>query len=255
MITCNEEQVTPAQAQLWLTTLNKKNRPLNKTHVQRLANEMIRDGWKVTHQGIAFASNGELIDGQHRLSAVLASGVTIKTLVFRGEDPSCFTTIDASLRTRGGSDIFALDGVPNSTAAAAVVRVLGSLLEGDLDSDKYRMISPAVALELYRKYEKHVYPFTHIKTTFHAPVLASLSFAHIKYPAETLDFFDHIKIGANLVVNHPALLLRAALQNMASARGGQSRKMKLTLLALRYYIEQRFMQKLIPNDNTLLFFQ
>ena len=41
--------------------------------------------WQPGHNGIAFAEDGTLIDGLHRLHAVLRSGKTIATLVVVNE--------------------------------------------------------------------------------------------------------------------------------------------------------------------------
>ncbi len=39
----------------------------------------MREGhWDTTHQGIAIASDGTLVDGQHRLLAIVESGVTVR---------------------------------------------------------------------------------------------------------------------------------------------------------------------------------
>lgn len=77
------ETISPETAKQYLEH-NKNNRPIKKAHVTALANEMLSGRFSTTHQGIAFDVSGNLVDGQHRLAAVVESGCTVKMLVTRG---------------------------------------------------------------------------------------------------------------------------------------------------------------------------
>ena len=50
--------------------------------------------WKLNGKSICFDWNGRLLNGQHRLSAVVRSGVPLTTLVVRGLDPALVPTQD-----------------------------------------------------------------------------------------------------------------------------------------------------------------
>lgn len=63
-------EVTPYMAHKWLQN-NKVNRPLRKSVIERYAFMLSNGGWDLTHQGIAFGKNDALLDGQHRLSAIV----------------------------------------------------------------------------------------------------------------------------------------------------------------------------------------
>lgn len=76
------ESIGPKTAQAYLAKA-AKNRRIRKTVVDRYAHAMSQDAWDLTHQGIAFDENGQLVDGQHRLSAVIQSGKTVKMQVSR----------------------------------------------------------------------------------------------------------------------------------------------------------------------------
>jgi len=85
--------ITPELAAKFLER-NKVNRPVRPLRVLLLA-ENIRNGeWITTHQGIAFDRNGNLIDGQHRLLAMIQSGVPCMTFVTTGCDPKSYSVID-----------------------------------------------------------------------------------------------------------------------------------------------------------------
>ena len=70
--------VTPEMAKEWLTYNMKGNRPVMKNTVHSYARQMRAGQWNLTHQGIAFDELGELIDGQHRLSAVIEANIPVK---------------------------------------------------------------------------------------------------------------------------------------------------------------------------------
>ena len=76
--------VTPQLAKSWIDE-NQSNRSVSETHVQKLASYMESGLWQPSHNGIAFAENGALIDGMHRLHAIIRSGKTVPMLVVVNE--------------------------------------------------------------------------------------------------------------------------------------------------------------------------
>jgi hypothetical protein len=95
--------VTPKTARDWLKK-NESNRPLRPGVVERLHSAFERGEWKVTHQGIAFATSGRLLDGQHRLTFIsqLPEDAKVAINVTTGQDESTFDAIDIGVgRTMG----------------------------------------------------------------------------------------------------------------------------------------------------------
>ena len=68
-------EVGPDLAARWLDG-NTHNRPLKQTLVDRFVRDMQAGRWRLTHQGIAFDADGMLIDGQHRLWAIVISATS-----------------------------------------------------------------------------------------------------------------------------------------------------------------------------------
>jgi len=85
--------ITPDLAAQWLEG-NVRNRRIDQGYVNCLAEEMAADRWITTHQGIGFDRAGTLIDGQHRLWAVLQSGCTIFSAVSVGLPVESVPNID-----------------------------------------------------------------------------------------------------------------------------------------------------------------
>lgn len=99
---------------------NKANRPLNQQHVNRIAAQ-IRDGkWRFNGDTIKISSTNDVLDGQHRLWAVIEAKTPIRTIVVRGIKPEAFATIDTLRRPRSGSDALALMGVTNNRSTISV---------------------------------------------------------------------------------------------------------------------------------------
>lgn len=100
------EEISPALAKRYLEHM-ARNRKLVWVRVERMARSFELGHYRLTHQGIAFNLEGELIDGQHRLSAVVESGCTLPFWVYRGE--SDMMTIDTN-RTRSEVDVILISG-------------------------------------------------------------------------------------------------------------------------------------------------
>jgi len=85
--------VTPAIAKEWLTK-NKSNRKVKVNKVNQYKRDMQNGNWPVTHQGIGFFEDGNLADGQHRLLAIVESGISVYMQVSFGMNRSAAWVID-----------------------------------------------------------------------------------------------------------------------------------------------------------------
>ncbi len=113
--------VTPETAQKWLSTNTENNRKLSKTTVNRYANDMIRGKWLLTGEAIKFDTDGNLIDGQHRLQAVVASKKTVQMCVVKNLQPETMLVIDTGKSRSAGDalNIVGHNGYSNEMAALA----------------------------------------------------------------------------------------------------------------------------------------
>ena len=84
---------------------------------------MRHDEWLVTHQGIAFDVNGVLVDGQHRLAAIIEADRPVELTVFTEVAEGTFDVLDIGKR-RTAADVLAIEGEKNSTMLAAMVRTV-----------------------------------------------------------------------------------------------------------------------------------
>lgn len=136
------ESITPTLAKAYLEK-NTNNRPLNLSHVKYLAASMSNGQWRITHESIAFDRDDKLIDGQHRLSAVVSSGATVQISVTRGCDSSTFAVINDGQR-RSASDALSIAGEKNAVRLAAIVAVA---IRGAETSSNKRAVSRQTVCE------------------------------------------------------------------------------------------------------------
>ena len=112
--------VTPELAEQWLAK-NTHNRNLRKPVVNAYASDMANGDWSWNGEAVKFAKDGTLVDGQHRLSAIVQSGVTVKMLVIRGVEKESQHTMDTGAKRTSG-DMLKLRGEKNYNPLAAGIR-------------------------------------------------------------------------------------------------------------------------------------
>lgn len=101
--------ITPEKAQEYLSTNTDQNRKISKTTVARYAKDMIMNRWQSTGEAIKFDETGRLIDGQHRLSAIVSSKKTVQMLVIHGLPEEVIQVIDTG-KSRTAADALTIAG-------------------------------------------------------------------------------------------------------------------------------------------------
>lgn len=124
MPTYKVEKITPAKARILVKPDNNpKNRQYKPVHAAFLAEQMKTGQWKENGQTIVIDKNDKLVDGQHRLNAIIQADMTIPMLVCRGVESTVMNTIDTG-RSRSAADTFCLNGISNYNAVSAITRCL-----------------------------------------------------------------------------------------------------------------------------------
>lgn len=113
--------VSPEMAEQWLT-LNTKNRHARPQRVGLYASDMADGHWQMTGEAIKFSKAGALLDGQHRLAAVIRAGVSVQMMIVTGLDDSTQTVMDSGAK-RTGADSLKLQNVTHGAAVAAAARI------------------------------------------------------------------------------------------------------------------------------------
>ncbi len=111
--------ITPELAQEYLKR-NTGNRALSRANLANLIARLERGEFGFTGDSVKFDWDGNLIDGQHRLELVVATGTPVPMVVQRGLDPAVFKYLDQG-RKRSLGDALSVNKVPNYNGIAAIV--------------------------------------------------------------------------------------------------------------------------------------
>jgi hypothetical protein len=226
------QKVTPAKAEDWLETANTANRPLARGTVRAFARAMERGDWKVTHQGIAFDSNGVLVDGQHRLAAIIEAGIPVELTVFTDVAPDTFDVLDTGKR-RNAADALAIEGEKYPHMLASMLRTV-HLYETRSDaawSGLNASITNHQILEILEAHPKIRDFLTLGERISTATGMIKSAAGAASYLTENANkrqpltaWYDGIIDGAGLGKNDPRLTFRNTMFRMVREQAGQVRR-------------------------------
>lgn len=86
MITAMIETITPTMAKDYLNRNTDNFRKISNSLVSAYASDMANGKWQLNGEAIQFGEDGALMNGQHRLAAIIKANTPIKMLVVRGVD-------------------------------------------------------------------------------------------------------------------------------------------------------------------------
>lgn len=208
--------VTPDLAKEWLTG-NTRNRNLNAATVNDYARDMLSGNWELNGEAVKISASRILLDGQHRLQAVIDSGTTVPMLVVAGLPDGTQNTMDLG-RKRTVGDQFAMAGEQYAKVLAAIAR---RVVQWDQGNRRFTSRPNPTAAEARAALDK--YP--HLRRSAEMGSRIALSFRperssvvglshHLFVQIDqdlTAEFFARLETGADLVKGHPILALRERL--------------------------------------------
>ena len=120
------ERITPARAEELLAN-NSNNRHLRKSKVSTYALQMQAGFWRAdSNDAILVAEDGELLNGQHRLHAVVEAGIPVNMAIRYGASKDIYPVLDQGL-ARTTADF--LD-VPNKNVVTGAARSMAAVKHG-----------------------------------------------------------------------------------------------------------------------------
>jgi hypothetical protein len=248
-------EITPVLAAEWLKR-NRKNRKVKNLTVEAYARDMKNDAWYLTHQGVAFDADGNLIDGQHRLQAVVSAKRNVAMFVTSGWPANGKQkTMDAVDRGVNRSLADQLSLQHDVTDAARVVQMANSVAAACLGGVRVRKSSTHCVLSVFDLYQAEFKYLLADPIKQHglksATVAGVLILARAVWPEKTADFINRFKTGENLDRNNPILHLRNWLMGVGmNADAGTIRL--TTAHHLVAFVEDRNLQSLVSQSNVAL---
>lgn len=210
--------ITPTDATNWLRC-NLHNRPVRKRHIEFLAGEIKNGNWQVNGQAIVIAEDEQVLDGQHRLLAIIEAGIPIKTMVVYGISAAAFSTIDTgAVRTSSDALCLHFTDYPQHVVKAVAVAVpwVKQLEKGSMHKNPKRLSNTEVIA--YAK--DHVSMFERAATLLHYPkdnrplstAIGTALYEYFSRKNEEAagDFFRDLYTGENLSRTNVEYVLRQA---------------------------------------------
>jgi hypothetical protein len=121
-----KQLVTPSIAKQYLEA-NIKNRTVRMPVVLRYAQDMKEGRWKEdTAELIKISKTGVVLDGQHRLYAVIKANIPVYLHVAIGVPDEVFDVLDTGA-TRNATDVFGISGVLNNNILPSIMQTYFAL--------------------------------------------------------------------------------------------------------------------------------
>lgn len=260
------EHINPSKAKLLLAQ-NTKNRPCNEKRIKNYASLMNDNKWHLTHQGICISKDGHIIDGQHRLKAVVLSGKTIPFNVTYNADSESFKYVDVGY-TRTTGNIFAIEGIKNykshSAGVASYFRFCHS--QAQLTSNRSSRVETNLTHDDYLKfyYKNHalldkVHTVTYnlyrqYRILTESELYAFITHTVIDYGHEfdfVVKFLDSVYMNrTDSISNAPSLLFSRLIQNVTGISELKPRvKSALLIKAFNFFVKDKRVKVLKYTEN------
>lgn len=118
-------KITPDMAEMMIEKQNKHNRAISERKVDQYARDMKRGEWITNGEAIKISGTNLILDGQHRLLAIINSGKTIEMLIITGLPEKAQESMDQG-RMRTFNDMLKLRGEGDYHNLAAITRIIYS---------------------------------------------------------------------------------------------------------------------------------
>lgn len=254
------EIINPEIAKEYLASNMLHQRHVTATHLTHLRQQMQNGQWKMTGEPIIFDEHGMLVDGQHRLRALIAANMTFEFVVTRGVSDDAFIAMNRG-KSRSHSDILSIHGVKNYTTHASCINgvlnyrraLLANEGKGGSLNTNTRPSSQDV-LDEYNEnpseYDAAVTIALRCKKTMSPSIVATCAALAIIDGTKSVDtitaFWDGVVTGVNLYDGHPALTLRNLISqnNTRTAKIPKSHLMWYSIKAWNAYAMKRSLKLL-----------
>lgn len=151
--------IDPAIAAYILKYHNNDNRKMKRGQIIAISNSIRKDGWLQDGGALTFNVEGNITEFQHRLQAIIETGVTVEVPVVLGVSTDCFTKTAAPKPRTPGDEVQRKD----SSATSDQITTLRELVTRRKSNPKFNMNSAVAHWKEWKKYikgsEKLVTPF------------------------------------------------------------------------------------------------
>lgn len=152
-----EVTITPEMAETLLSK-NARNRVISKHNVDMMVKDIKNGKYELTHEAIAIAEDGSLVDGQHRLMAIKESGIPVKTMI-------CYNAVRSTKINKGVkrtprqsllmSGLIEKESMENNPFTQSLIRTIITFTSGQKAAG---LISDDDLHDIYAQYSDDLFP-------------------------------------------------------------------------------------------------
>lgn len=253
-INVQKRTITPELATKLLQS-NEGNRKLSDRGIQFLYSQMVSGDWMITADTIKIGKTGRLLDGQHRLQALIKYGKPLDMFVAEGLDEKVFTVLDTG-KNRTASDILSMKGYKNSNNVAGAVRAILLFNEGVYAAGKAGKVGKATNTAILKFADENPSIHEVISHTFtiyrqfrfmsHSALTMLYWVLSKKNQIQCDNFFEKYATGIDLGATSPIRHLRERLlkDSVNKSKLSSRDKIALFIFAWNAYRKQTKMQQL-----------
>jgi hypothetical protein len=257
--------VDPELAQKWLDTRHLNVRYTRKRKVLQYGTDMLANAWRENSEVIKIGTDGQLLDGQHRLHAIIDNNIEIKLWVAFDVPLEAMSTIDTG-SSRNLADVLRLAGEDNAGYMAGVVRKWCYWQQGlrywVKNPAGKQSISVPVMAQAFRQMPDEfrfatrmgmdIYAHTQMLGRASAGFLFLLT-AQIDYD-QAMEFKDRLIDGQNLTEGNPIAVLRKKLFSIEANKLSDIERLAVAINAWNLWRDERtveFLGKVYSSNGRL----
>jgi hypothetical protein len=248
--------ISPEDAAGLMARNFERNRMIRPVWVSLLSRMMAERRFYPSHQGIAFDEEDRLIDGQHRLSAIIRSGVGQWLLVATGVPRQSVFAMDLHARRNAKDQIHVIseDGFSPSYSDIAAARMMFN--GAACPSGRAAQLEGQVLLDFLRRHWEAI-DFSRMNERFKlssAPIRAAIGRAYYHVDRGRLRTFKDILLGDIVTAKGdvaPALLREYLFSSRSSNRGWMFRSeiYLKTCMAIRAFAAHNPIKQIVAVKN------
>lgn len=255
MINFEKTLITPAKAKELLEA-NIENRKIRHGRIIQLANDIIEGRWmEDTAETIKIAKTGRILDGQHRLHAIVKANKPIYCHIATNLDESVFKVIDTGA-VRSATDIFKIDKIKNDKQLPSIIAFYNVLQAEKRRKSIHINDKPTNAMLLEQYYENENFWQLIVRNAqswyiafakILSPSIIGGFYAHLyKIDSEkAYSFMNQLATGLNIENDVVAMLRTKLMQDKISMRKmPQEIKIALIIKAWNVYITKQTIKQL-----------
>jgi len=208
----SHEIITPERAVQLLGNNHEAQRSRSESVVLKYLSEMDSGKWRLSPHGIVLNSEGELIDGQHRMEAVRRHGKPVPFIVIRCSSEDVMWAIDRG-KSRTQGNLLEMTGRAEKgrgNVTAAICKSLYMFQWSSLHCEEFASVADQILLANKRSIDKVLDLYKNASRT-PAAIFAGFVYAYQAYPEFVSGFIRRVRDNDGLEKDTGAWHMRRVL--------------------------------------------